>query len=58
VSVLETSATNARADRVRYQDQVIATLIDIQRAQNTQGNQIAAVQATVEALKEQRSRAP
>jgi hypothetical protein len=52
VKTLEDSQAIGRTDRIRYQDQVIATLADVNRSLIEQGKQISALTATIEALKQ------
>lgn len=52
VKTLEDSQAIGRSDRMRYQDQVIATLADVNRSLIEQGKQIAALTATIDALKQ------
>jgi uncharacterized coiled-coil protein SlyX len=52
VTVLEDNQTRGREDRIRYQDQVIDTLADVNRSLIEQGKQIATLTATIDALKQ------
>jgi len=54
VTVLEGNETTGREDRIRYQDQVLAQLIKLTDKVDNQAGQIAALTATIEALKQKR----
>jgi hypothetical protein len=52
VKTLEDSQVTGRIESNRYQDQLIGTLADVNRSLIEQGKQIAALTATIEALKQ------
>ncbi len=51
VTVLEGNEAIGRQDRIRYQDQVLAQLIKLTDKVDSQAGQIAALTATIEALR-------
>jgi uncharacterized coiled-coil protein SlyX len=51
VTVLEGNQTTGRADRMRYQDQVLVTLTEINKTLTEQGKQLASLTATIEAMR-------
>ncbi|WP_156911865.1 hypothetical protein [Kaistia adipata] len=54
VTVLEGNEAIGRQDRIRYQDQVLAQLMKLTDKVDNQAGQIAALTATIEALKGKR----
>jgi len=51
VTLIENTQTVGREDRIRYQDQVLAQLVKLTDKVDNQASQIAALTATLEAVK-------
>lgn len=51
VTLIENTQTVGREDRIRYQDQVLAQLVKLTDKVDNQASQIAALTATIEAVK-------
>jgi len=52
VTLIENTQTVGREDRIRYQDQVLAQLVKLTDKVDNQASQIAALTATIDAVKQ------